>query len=139
MVSMGGVAAAAVREPVRLLDSWPSYGGRWRSAGGAAYLIGMSDDRPRLWTPHELAEYTGIPIRTSLTGGQSVRAAEVSGCRSSHSRRTTSATAMRMSRRSSHGGSWPRRIGRATDGAAEARARRTRQGDLHRRAERHSS
>ena len=75
----------------------------------------------------------------SLTGGQSVRAAEVSGCRSSHSRRTTSATAMRMSRRSSRGGPWPRRMRRATDGAAEARARRTRQGDLHRRAERHSS
>ena len=64
MVSMGGVAAAAVREPVRLLDSWPSYGVRWKSAGGAAYLIGMSDARPRLWTPQELAEYTGIPIRT---------------------------------------------------------------------------
>lgn len=64
MVSMGGVAAAAVREPVRLLDSWPSHGGRWRSAGGAAYPIGMSDDRPRLWTPQEHAEYTEIPIRT---------------------------------------------------------------------------
>ena len=64
MVSMGGVAAAAVREPVRLLDSWPPYGVRWRPTGGAAYLIGMSDDRPRLWTPQELAEYTGIPIRT---------------------------------------------------------------------------
>ena len=24
----------------------------------------MSDDRPRLWTPQELADYTGIPIRT---------------------------------------------------------------------------
>lgn len=24
----------------------------------------MSDDRPRLWTPQELAEYTRIPIRT---------------------------------------------------------------------------
>ena len=64
MVSMAGVAAAAVREPVRLLDTWLFYGGRWGSAGGAAYLIGMSDARPRLWTPQELAEYTGIPIRT---------------------------------------------------------------------------
>ena len=64
MSSMSKVVTAAVREPVRLLDSWPSYGGRWRSAGGAAYLIGMSDDRPRLWTPQELAEYAGIPIRT---------------------------------------------------------------------------
>jgi hypothetical protein len=26
MLSMGRVAAATVREPVRLLDSWPSYG-----------------------------------------------------------------------------------------------------------------
>ena len=64
MVSMARVAAATVREPVRLLDSWPSYGVRWRSAGGAAYLSSMTDDRPRLWTPRELADYTGIPIRT---------------------------------------------------------------------------
>ena len=64
MSGMSVVVTAAVREPVRLLDSWPSYGVRWRSTGGAAYLIGMSDDRPRLWTPQELAEYTGIPIKT---------------------------------------------------------------------------
>jgi hypothetical protein len=64
MSGMSMVVTAAVREPVRLLDSWPSYGVRWRSTGGAAYLIGMSDARPRLWTPQELAEYTGIPIRT---------------------------------------------------------------------------
>lgn len=24
----------------------------------------MNDDRPRLWTPSELADYTGIPLRT---------------------------------------------------------------------------
>jgi hypothetical protein len=64
MSSMSMVVTAAVREPVRLLDPWPFYGGRWRSAGGAAYLSGMTDDRPRLWTPRELADYTGIPIRT---------------------------------------------------------------------------
>ena len=64
MLSMELVATAAVREPVRLLDYGPSYGRPWGSTGGAAYLPGMSDDRPRLWTPQELAEYTGIPIRT---------------------------------------------------------------------------
>lgn len=64
MLSMELVATAAVREPVRLLDYRPSYGRPWGSAGGAAYLLSMSDDRPRLWTPQELAEYTGIPIRT---------------------------------------------------------------------------
>lgn len=63
-MNMGWVAGAAVREPVRFADSWLSYGGPWGSAGGAAYLLSMSDDRPRLWTPHELADYTGIPIRT---------------------------------------------------------------------------
>lgn len=64
MLNMGGVATAAVREPVRFADYWPSCGALWGSAGGAAYLLGMSDDRPRLWTPQELADYTGIPIRT---------------------------------------------------------------------------
>jgi len=64
MSSISMVVTAAVREPVRLLDSWLFYGGRWGSAGGAAYLSSMTDDRPRLWTPRELADYTGIPIRT---------------------------------------------------------------------------
>ena len=64
MLSMGWAAAAAVREPVRFADSWPSYGAPWGSTGGAAYLLSMSDGRPRLWTPQELADYTGIPIRT---------------------------------------------------------------------------
>ena len=64
MVSMGRVAAAAVREPVRLADSWPPYGSSWGSTGGAAYLFDMSADRPRLWTAQELADHTGIPIRT---------------------------------------------------------------------------
>lgn len=64
MSSMSMVVTAAVREPVRLLDPWPFHGGRWGSAGGAAYLSSMTDDRPRLWTPRELADYTGIPIRT---------------------------------------------------------------------------
>lgn len=64
MLSMELVATAAVREPVRSLDYRPSYGRPWGSAGGAAYLLGMTEDRPRLWTPSELAAYMGIPIRT---------------------------------------------------------------------------
>ena len=64
MLSMGWVAAAGVREPVRFADSWPPYGSSWGSTGGAAYLFDMSADRPRLWTAQELADYTGIPIRT---------------------------------------------------------------------------
>lgn len=64
MFDMDWAATAAVRKPVRLLDLRTIYGVRWRSTGGAAYLLGMSDDRPRLWTPQELADYTGIPIRT---------------------------------------------------------------------------
>lgn len=57
-------AGSPVRNSVRLLDSPPSYGGDWASTGRVSYLRSMTDDRPRLWTPHELAEYTGIPIRT---------------------------------------------------------------------------
>ena len=64
MLNMGWIAAAAVRKLVRFADPRPSYGVRWGCTGGAAYLLGMSADRPRLWTPQELAEYTGIPIRT---------------------------------------------------------------------------
>lgn len=64
MLSMGWVAAAAVREPVRFTDNSPPYGSFRGSTGGAAYLFDMSADRPRLWTPQELADYTGIPIRT---------------------------------------------------------------------------
>lgn len=64
MFDMDWAATAAVRKPVRLLDLRTIYGVRRRSTGGAAYLLGMSDDRPRLWTPQELADYTGIPIRT---------------------------------------------------------------------------
>ena len=61
---MGWVAAAAVRESVRLVDSCEADGGARASAGGHAHLVDMTDDRPRLWTPRELADYTGIPIRT---------------------------------------------------------------------------
>lgn len=64
MLSRGWVADAAVREPVRFAGAWPPYGASWGSTGGAAYLLGMSADRARLWTPQELADYTGIPIRT---------------------------------------------------------------------------
>ena len=64
MLRMGWIAAAAVRESVRFTDVPPPYGSFRGSTGGAAYLFGMSADRPRLWTPQELADYTGIPIRT---------------------------------------------------------------------------
>lgn len=64
MTRTGILANPSVRKLVRLVDSWSSYGVPWGSTGGAAYLLGMSDDRPRLWTPQELADYTGIPIRT---------------------------------------------------------------------------
>lgn len=64
MFSMELVATAAVRKSVRLLEYRPSYGRLWGFTAGAAYLPCMNDDRPRLWTPSELAEYTGIPIRT---------------------------------------------------------------------------
>lgn len=64
MLSMELVATAAVRKSVHLLEYRPSYGRRWVSMGGTAHLPCMNDDRPRLWTPSELSEYTGIPIRT---------------------------------------------------------------------------
>lgn len=32
--------------------------------GDAAHLLSMTEDRMRLWTPRELSEYTGIPLRT---------------------------------------------------------------------------
>ena len=64
MLNMELVAAATVRKPVRLLKNWQPYGRLWGSTERAAYLPDMNDDRPRLWTPSELADYTGIPIRT---------------------------------------------------------------------------
>ena len=64
MVSMGWVATAAVRESVRLVDSRQADGGVQASAGGRAHLSDMNNNRPRLWTPRELADFTGIPIRT---------------------------------------------------------------------------
>ncbi|GGF45319.1 hypothetical protein GCM10010922_21290 [Microbacterium sorbitolivorans] len=64
MLSMMRLTTASVRKPVRLLAGWPAYGCSWGSTDGAAHLPGMNDDRPRLWTPSELADYTGIPIRT---------------------------------------------------------------------------
>lgn len=64
MTRTGILANPTVRKLVRLVDPRPSYGVPWGSTGGAAYLFGMSADRPRLWTPQELADYTGIPIRT---------------------------------------------------------------------------
>jgi hypothetical protein len=64
MLSMGWAAAAAVREPVRFADSSLPYGSSWGSTGGGAYLFDMSADRPRLWTPQGLADFTRIPIRT---------------------------------------------------------------------------
>lgn len=64
MFSKELVATAAVRKPVHLLDYRLSYGHPWGSTAGASYLPCMNDDRPRLWTPSELADYTGIPIRT---------------------------------------------------------------------------
>ena len=64
MLSRRWVADAAVREPVRFAGAWPPYGASWGSTGGAAYLFDMSADRTRLWTAQELADYTGIPIRT---------------------------------------------------------------------------
>jgi len=64
MLSMESVDTAAVRKPVHLIEYRPSCGRLWRSTGGAVHLPGMNDDRPRLWTPSELADYTGIPIRT---------------------------------------------------------------------------
>lgn len=32
--------------------------------GDAGHLLGMNNNRLRLWTPRELSEYTGIPLRT---------------------------------------------------------------------------
>ncbi len=64
MPSMGNRKNGYTRKPVRLLDSSSSNGVRWASAGGAAHLRDMTHDRPCLWTPQELADYTGIPIRT---------------------------------------------------------------------------
>ena len=64
MLALVPATPVAVREPVRLVDDWPSYGAARGSAGSPAHLSGMTADRPRLWTPQELADYTGIPIRT---------------------------------------------------------------------------
>lgn len=64
MSSIGGVAIGSVRKLVRLAGSLSSHGVRWRSAGGTAHLRDVTEDRPRLWTPQQLADYTGIPIRT---------------------------------------------------------------------------
>ena len=64
MLNMEMVAAAAVRNPLRLLMNWSLHGRLWRSTEGVAHLSDMNDDRPRLWTPSELADYTGIPVRT---------------------------------------------------------------------------
>lgn len=64
MLSMELVATAVVREPVRLLEYRPSYGRSWGTTGVDPYLSCMNEDRPRLWSPQELADYTGIPIRT---------------------------------------------------------------------------
>ena len=64
MLNMELVAAAAVRKPVRLLMNLSPYGHLWGSTERTAYLPDMNDDRPRLWTPSELADYTGIPVRT---------------------------------------------------------------------------
>jgi len=65
MSSMSKVVTAAVREPVRLLDPWPFYGGRWGSAGGVAYLSSMTDDRSRLWTPAEACRLHRHPDQNS--------------------------------------------------------------------------
>lgn len=32
--------------------------------GDAVHLLSMTDDRIRLWTPRELSDFTGIPVRT---------------------------------------------------------------------------
>lgn len=64
MSSSSTSIVGGVRESVRLLDSSSPYGGGWACAEETAHLHSMTDDRPRLWTPQELADYTGIPIRT---------------------------------------------------------------------------
>lgn len=64
MLNMELAADAAVRKPVRLLINLEPYGRLWGSTERAAHLSDMNDDRARLWTPSELADYTGIPVRT---------------------------------------------------------------------------
>ena len=64
MLSMELVATAAVRKSVHFTRIQAIIrASLWVSMGGTAHLPCMNDDRPRFWTPSELSEYTGIPIR----------------------------------------------------------------------------